>query len=165
MAAGWRGVSGVDLRFSLVEAEELEEPSSAWGPAGSVEAAGAGLLGKAGAGIVATVKLFGVPIDAEVLADIMATAGLEQQFGGQGSSDLGLIERRCREFAVFGGSDPGRWSGGPWVTLTEWAGSCGVPVRTARDWAAASKIRARRSGRTWLVVADEIPPTRRRHDG
>ncbi|VEI03920.1 Uncharacterised protein [Acidipropionibacterium jensenii] len=113
---------------------------------------------------MASVMLFGVPIDAQELADVMDAEGLRRQLSGRGreTGRLDLIARRAREFAVFGESDPGRWSGGAWVTLTEWAGSCGVPVRTARDWAAASKIRARRSGRTWLVVADEVPPTRRR---
>lgn len=112
---------------------------------------------------MASVMLFGVPMDALEFADLVEAEGTRQQMSGKGreTGRLDLIARRAREFAVFGGSDPGRWSGGSWVTLTEWAGSCGVPVRTARDWAAASKIRARRSGRTWLVVADEIPPTRK----
>lgn len=111
---------------------------------------------------MAGVRLFGVPIDAEELADIIGTAATDRQMrrAAQGSADLGLIERRCREFAVFGGSDPGRWSGGSWVTLTEWARASLVPVRTARDWAAAGKIRARKSGRVWLVQGDEVPPGR-----
>lgn len=116
---------------------------------------------------MASVRLFGVLLDAQELADVMDAEGLRRKLSGRGrqTADLDLIARRAREFAVYGESDPGRWSGGAWVTLTEWAGSCGVPVRTARDWAAASKIRARRSGRTWIVVADEVPPTRRRRDG
>ncbi|WP_257477631.1 hypothetical protein [Acidipropionibacterium jensenii] len=112
---------------------------------------------------MASVMLFGVPMDALELADLVDAEMVRRQLSGRGRQtvDLDLISRRAREFAATGESDPGRWSGGAWVTLTEWCSTCGVPVRTARDWAAASKIRARRSGRTWLVVADEIPPTRK----